>query len=62
MPVKSAKKRKSEASEGPNKKIEILFQPAMWKRMSSYKKDHGFFKMQELVRVSVGNFLQKQGY
>lgn len=54
--------KKSEPEISKTVKIETMFESTMIKRMKIFKKDHGFLKMQEVIRVSVGYFLQKQGY
>lgn len=46
----------------PTEKIETMFQSGIIRRMENYKKDQGFLKMQEVVRVAVVYFLRKQGY
>lgn len=62
MQKKPEKKKKSKSVKLKSEKVETMFQGDMLKRMRAYKQDHGFFKMQELVRVAVSYFLQKQGY
>ena len=61
-PEKIKRLRVEEPNEEPPVKLETMFEARMVKRLKVYKKDHGFLKMQEVIRVAVGYFLQKQGY
>lgn len=63
MPVKSSKKLKAASpAKLENVSFDLTLDGNTFARIEKYKAANGLLKTQEVIRLAVGLFLQKQGF
>ena len=63
MPVKTtSRKKKTSPAKKKTSSIDITLDDRTFARIEKYKAAHALIKDQEVIRMSIGFFLEKQGY